>query len=137
MSIIIPFPENPLQGADLELQINRDNTAMFIEADPVLLTLTWREKIDNGSGGFKYGPPQNRDPQVFRMIPQSDIMPDVQGPDGVTLTPTYVLLGKHDAVMGRWDRFTMNGVKFMIVSPIRPDYTIENVYEHKADVARV
>lgn len=119
-----------------ELEINRLNTKAFIDADPVSLVLSHREKEDTPTGGFKFGDPVLRDAQTFRLIPQSDIMPQVQTPDGTTLTPTYVLLGTHDAQMSRWDTFSLNGIDFVIVSPIRPDYTLENVYERKGDVAR-
>ena len=119
-----------------ELEVQRKNTARFIQADPVRLVLFAQNRIPLADGGFKKGPPTARNPQTFRLIPQSDVMPQVQTPDGVQLTPTYVLLGEHEAEMARWDRFSIGEVNFMIVGPIRPDYTLE-AYDRKGDVARL
>jgi hypothetical protein len=122
-----------------ELLINRRNTIAFIEADPVLVTFVLRKKKTDGAGGFKWVDDTEaspRDPQVMRLIPQNDIMPVIQTVDGFQRQPSYVLLGRWDAVMNVWDYFTVNGQKFQIVSPIRPLHT-DNAYERKGDVALV
>lgn len=121
----------------MELAINRSNTVAFISADPVNIVLRRYKFEPDGAGGKKKIPDVPSGPQVFRLIPQSDIMPQVQTPDGIVLTPSYVLLGTHDSVIRRWDEFTLEGVEFKVVSPVRPDYTVESVYERKADVARL
>lgn len=121
-----------------EVDLHRRNTKAFIDADPVTITLYKQERENTDAGGYKVLPPTPRDPQVFRLIPQGDIMPKVQTPDGTQLTPTYVLLGEHNCVMERWDTFELLGVKFQIVSPVRPDFRDPvNAYERKADVARL
>jgi hypothetical protein len=51
------------------------------------------------------------------------------------LTPIYVLLGSYNSAMQRWDRFVHEGIKYIIVSPIRPDGT-DMPYFKKGDVAR-
>lgn len=122
---------------DLALEVNRMNTDLFIDADPLILVLRFNEKEPDGEGGYLRSDDMYTAPQKFRLIPQSDIMPQVRTPDGVTLTPSYVLLGNHDAVIPRWATFVIDTVLFRIVSPIRPDYSLLNVYERKADVARV
>lgn len=137
--IILPNPpelpdSSPLSS--VELGINRRNTKVFIDADPIILELVPYGKEETLDGGFKLTEGDPRDPQTFRLIPQSDVMPQVQGLDGIILTPTYVLLGEHDCAMERWDRFMVGDIHFMIVSSIRPDYSITNVYERKGDVAR-
>lgn len=144
MSIIVPFPPlepippvTPSPQALMELQINRQNTHEFIMADPLWIVLSYAERGSDGEGGTLEEEPDDRDAQLFRLIPQTDVMPQVQTPDGVQLVPTYVLLGEWDAEMSRWDTFALGGVKFKIVSPIRPDYTSDNVYERKGDVARL
>lgn len=121
-----------------ELAYQRRNTKAFIDADPVSLTLLAQNRVSLPDGGYRVDPPTPRAPQIFRLIPQSDVMPVVQTPDGHQLTPTYVLLGEYDAIMERWDKFTFNNVEFQIVSPIRPDFRLSiNAYERKADVARL
>lgn len=119
-----------------ETGVNRRNTDAFIQADPVTLTLMRRGSVPDGDGGTKNGASVPVVAQTFRLIPQSDVMPQVQTPDGAILTPTYVLLGRWDCDMERWDQFSIGPVNFIIVSPIRPDFRTEGVYERKADVAR-
>lgn len=138
--IVLPNPPDYPDSSPFstrELEINRRNTRAFIESDPIFLALQPRVKVNTPDGGFKMEDGEERDTQTFRLLPQSDIMPSVQTPDGITLTPTYVLLGEWDALMDRWDRFFVNDVAYQIVSPIRPDYTMANVYERKGDVARL
>ena len=121
----------------LELQIHRDNTAAFIAADPVTLLLRRKVKVPIADGGYSSSWVPLFDTEVFRLIPLSDINPQVQTIDGVQLVTTYVLLGTWDADMKRGDRFTLNGADFQIVSPIRPEHTVDSRYEKKGDVARL
>lgn len=120
----------------LELEIHRKNTKVFIDADPITLVLVPHALEKDAGGGRKLVPGEAREEQVFRLIPMTDVMPTVQTVDGVQLTPTYILLGEHDCVMGRWDKFSLNGDDYQIVSPIRPEHTVTSIYERKADVAR-
>lgn len=137
MPIIVPpeygWDENKVR----EIEAHRRNTKAFIDYDPISIILNERNKTPTADGGYKFGAPVPRAAQIFRLIPQSDVMPQVQTPDGHTLLPTYVLLGEHSAIMERWDTFELEGVKFIIVSPIRPDFKLPfSLYERKADVAR-
>lgn len=122
---------------DWELLIQRKNTLKFINADPVSLVLTRESRIDTGDGGYKKGPPTEIAVQTFRLIPQTDPISQIQTPDGIQLITSFMLLGTHDCDMARWDEFTLNGVRMMIVGPVRPEYTVLNVYERKAEVARL
>lgn len=138
MPLVIPAPPVVPSTPNRELEHQRRNTKAFIDADPLTLELIRKPRIDTADGGWKFGEPTTVPPQVLRLIPQSDVMPLVQTPDGVQLTPSYVLLGEWTADIQRWDAFAVGGVKFMIVSPIRPDVRIKpNAYEQKADVARL
>lgn len=139
MSIVIPYPDpDPRSPSDLERDVNILSTEEFINADPINVVLFASNTDSDGSGGFLSLEPTPRQQQVFRLILQTDVMPDIQGPDGVKYVPTYVLLGLPNQIIGQWDKFEFNGVKFIVTSPVRPDVRLrENAYEIKADVARV
>lgn len=139
MSIVIPYPEpEGVQPDTLERDINIASTQEFINADPINVVLSARNTEPDGAGGFRLLPSTDRMAQVFRLLPQTDVMPSVQGPDGTTYTPTYVLLGLPHQTIGQWDKFEFNGVKFMVVSPVRPDVRLKaDAYQIKADVARL
>lgn len=135
MTIIIP--EEPGTPDAREIDYQRINTKIFIDSDPVDILLTHHIRSRSDEGGFTTTPAVAASSQIFRLIPQQDVMSSVQTPDGVTLTPTYVLLGEWNCDMRQWDTFEVNGVKFVIVSPIRPDSSLEEYwYERKGDVAR-
>lgn len=134
VDIILPDPIPTLTRTEVE--INRNSTLYFIAADPVHLSLIPQIEDKTAGGGKKYTDGVPRAQQVFRLIPQQDVMPSIQTPDGIQLTPTFVLMGLYDAVLERWDKFDLNGHKYQIVSPVRPEHTVENRYFTKADVAR-
>lgn len=133
MTITIPEPSS---GASTYLRVQRRNTEEFIKADPIVISLVPRSKTKTAGGGKKMVEGEPKTAQMFRLIPTSDVQPSVQTPDGIQLTPTFVLLGKFDADMARWDTFELNGHKYQIVSTVRPEHSVENRYESKADVAR-
>lgn len=139
MSIIFPEPDAPSYSpwSTSEVEYQRRITKAFIDSDPISLSLSRPLTADDGEGGRIIGSSSNIEMQTFRLIPQSDVMPQVQTPDGFQLTPTYVILGEYDCDLERWDRFSVAGVDFQVVSPVRPDHSIANVYERKADVARI
>ena len=120
-----------------ELSVNRKNTKAFIDADPVIVALERRLRQSDGEGGWtRAEEPEPIDPQVFRLIPQSDTMPTIQTVDGFQRTPGFVLLGVYDANMQNGDYFSIDGTEYQIVSPVRPLHT-ERAYERKGDVALV
>lgn len=136
MTIIIP--EAPGTPDATEIDFMRINTKVFIDADPISLSLTHRTRTRSAEGGWQNGAPGLPAAQMFRLIPLTDVATSVQTPDGVQLMPAYVLLGQWDSDMRRWDTFTLNDVEYAIVSPIRPEFRDEAfVYERKADVARL
>lgn len=116
-----------------ELEMHMVATRAFIEADVETIILTRRTRIADGAGGFKYATPDVGQPeQYFRLIPQSDKVPEQRTSDGSYAVPEYVILGMPDANMKRYDRFIWKGQTWEI-SQIRnkPDY------EKKGDVVRV
>lgn len=131
-----PTPEPVLPPVNIELVVNRRATLEFIAADPIRVGMRETIKQSNGSGGYKFVEGDQRAEQVFRLIPQQDVMPTVQTIDGIQITPTFVLMGTYDADIRRWDTFELNGNKYQVVSPTRPEHTVENRYFTKADVAR-
>jgi hypothetical protein len=135
--MVIIIPEDPAEPDAREINYQRDNTKAFIDSDPVELTLTHQEMARSAEGGQTLTPVAETSTHIFRLIPQSDVMTSVQTPDGTQLIPTYVLLGEYDADIRQWDLFELNNVKFIVVSPPRPDFRAEEYwYERKADVAR-
>lgn len=136
MTIIIP--EDPQVPDSTELDFMRINTKAFIDADPISLQLKHRQKMRTDAGGYTSSYVNAVGTDIFRLIAQVDVMTEIQTPDGMQLIPTYVLLGTYDCDMRRWDKFTLNNVEFIIVSPVRPDFrTSDYWYERKADVARL
>lgn len=135
MTIIIPEPED-FQPYPVGTRAQRHNTKAFINSDPSQIVLHRKEKIFLSDGGFKWSLAVPQPLQIMRLIPSQDAMPEVQTPDGVTLTPSYVLLGEWDCNMKRWDLFTLHEVHYQIVGPIRPLHT-DYPYEKKGDVAQI
>ncbi len=120
-----------------ELEIHQRNTLAFIQADPVTLTLSRREKVPTDAGGYVWQDDVPVGAQTFRMIPASDSAPEVKTSSGRLTLPSFVLMGVHDANMQRWDKFTINGETYELASDIRPLHSVESVYERKADAAKI
>ncbi len=133
-SIIVPPPPD---AYDFELEIQRKNTKYFLDADPAPLVLFRSVRVRTDAGGYKDGPFAGigGPPQIFRLIPANDRMPEIKAPNGRLVTPVYTLLGEHDADVRRWDRFEFNTVWYEIASPIRPEHT-DSRYETKGDLVR-
>lgn len=115
-----------------ELIVNRRNTAAFIAADAVSLSLIPTERSRTAAGGFRDVAGQARSPQTFRLIPGNDRMPEVKTSNGRLTTPTYILLGTWDCAMAQWDTFVHNGATYEVVA-VHPEHTA-NRYEIKGDV---
>lgn len=119
-----------------ELSVQRANTKAFIAADAVQVTLIPRNKEQLPSGGFRFQNGLPRTTQTMRIIPITDVVQPVQDENGVDIAPSFVLMGAHDAEMERFDVFVRDGVKYQILTPIRPDHT-DQPYFKKADIGRV
>jgi hypothetical protein len=99
-----------------ELAIMRANTTEFIAADSKSITLSRRTETPNGSGGFEIVYQPMVFPQVFRLIPQQGNMSPLRTTlDGEAVQPDYVLLGAYDVNLARWDTFTDQGRRYIVL----------------------
>jgi hypothetical protein len=108
----------------------RIQTAAFIAADSKEIQLIPQTEADNGSGGFERTEGAPRTAQTLRLIPQQGSMsPARETLDGEACQPDYILLGVYDADIRRWDLFTDQGRRYIVV------FVHENVaYEKKGEV---
>jgi hypothetical protein len=120
-----------------ELDMHRKNTAAFIAADPVKLTLVTQKTKRTSSGGVvPDGDPVPRKAQTFRLIPSGDRTSEVRLTSGRVAQVTHVILGAWDSLMERDDTFSFNGEDYVIAGPIRPEHSVDSVYERKSEVVR-
>lgn len=120
-----------------ELKINRLNTAAFIAIKPVTIVLTPQRRIRTTTGGFSIAADANRASQDFRIIDlttgyATERMPPQRTIDGIERSAEFMLLGKYDAVIKRFDTWTdTNGSRWEVTS-VYP----YNEYEQRAVVVR-
>lgn len=118
-----------MDAAELELQ--EGITRAFILADAEDIALQRQTKVADGAGGFTFIYTAIAE-QTFRMLPQSDQVPEIADSNGRLAMPEWVLLGEAGCDMKRYDRFTWRGFQWEIVQVHqKPDY------ETKGDVVRV
>lgn len=122
---------------ELEYQIRQ--TASFIDADSVEITLIAMSVQSDGKGGSKriWNPSiGSRSVQTFRLIPRSTRNDEVEqavGSDGRIFKVEFVLLGMPDSVMVQFDRFIYYDSLFEIAAVhFRPEG-----YQLKSDVIKV
>jgi len=100
-----PPPSSPTARA-VELGINRLNTAAFIAADPLILTLTPRIASRAPTGGVITQNGPERAPQTFKLIMQSPAGNSIEQrtDDGTERQVDFILLGEWDAevAVGDW-----------------------------------
>jgi hypothetical protein len=119
-----------MDAAELDLQVAA--TRAFILADAEDITLYRSVRQSDGAGGYKYGTHVPLAPQVARLIPQTDAVPEFAGQDGRRATPEWVILLEPESDMQRYDRFEWRGDTWEIVQVhSKPDY------EMKGDVIRI
>lgn len=100
----------------LEQKVQRRLTSAFIDADPLQVTVSRRERVPNGSGGFRLGPPSSLSPQKGRLIPSQYQLPDRETANGTIASPGSVLVMEWNADIKRFDEFTdANGFVFQVV----------------------
>jgi hypothetical protein len=120
-------------SGELEIQVQRRNTAAFVMADPLTLVLTPHTRTSTAAGGFRLDEGEPREPQTFRLIPAEDTAPEVSNSNGRMSEPTYTIMGLWNADMDQWDTFSLNGNVYEIASPVRPEHTLAP-YERKGYV---
>jgi len=112
-----------------ELKWQRKQTLAFIAADARSISLDRRVRTSDGAGGFVNGPPTTLAAQTFRLLPQEDGATARTTAEGETATPEYMLLGRWDADMERWDEFKIGTRRYQVV------FISENrQYETKGEV---
>lgn len=121
-----------------EIDALRAQTKAFIDADSVAILLIEVQLTSDGKGGKKRSWPiaNARDPQVFRLIPRSstnDRVHQVNTSDGKLANVEFVLMGEHDSVMGKFDRFSFNAQTFEVAEV----HQTTSAYQIKGDVVRV
>lgn len=117
--------------APAELAAQRQLTEWFIRADERQLSLIRSGKVPNGAGGYKTVE-TTLPPQGFRLIPLQDSTGESSRTtaDGKQVTPSYMLQGRHDADLQRFDRFVIEGRKYEVF------FILENrQYQVKGEVA--
>lgn len=113
-----------------ELRAQRRVTDMFIKADQLDIVLERSTRTSDGAGGVTSGVPTPLPAQVMRLIPRQDGATERTTADGQMVSPSYTLMGYHDADMQRWDEFTHDGHRYQVV------FINENrQYETKGEVA--
>lgn len=113
-----------------EAAIQRRLTEEFIAADVDVIQLTRTPRLSNGAGGRTLGTPEPLSPQRFRLIPSQDGAAERLTADGRAVTPSYNLMGEHNADMERFDEFELDGRRYQIVF-----INANRSYETKGEVA--
>jgi hypothetical protein len=116
-----------------ELAVLRRQTAAFIAANPVQITLNRNVRTPNGKGGFTVSPTPQAE-QTFRRIPvgQGQTQVSSRNVDGDEVQPKFVLIGYWDANIGNNDTFTLDGRNYNV------DYVRDtSQYETWAEVTYV
>jgi hypothetical protein len=130
--VIPPISAGP---SPIELEVNRANTAAFINANPVMVTLVPRVRSQSGEGEV-WSETAPRVAQKVRLIDQSSAAGPTPGIlsslDGRQRTLEFFLLGEYDAEFGMNDRWTDgDGATWEIL-----DLLPFNGYERRARVVR-
>lgn len=98
-----------------ELRLQRRNTNAFIAADPYEIVLVRRVRFLNAAGGVTKGNETILPAQILRLLPQEDGATERVTAEGERATPEYMLLGRYDADMQRFDIFEFDGRRYQIV----------------------
>lgn len=103
---------------ELELAVNRRNTARFIASRPYVVELTPVVKSRTSSGGTKLLDGSPRAAQRFKLIEQASAYGNnpglLQAQDGKQLKVTYQLLGLWDCAMEVGDHWTVGGTRYEV-----------------------
>jgi hypothetical protein len=118
ISDAVPYVPPPVLVPRLrkaELKLQRKNTDAFIKADPYVITLVRRVRFQNAAGGITKGDTRILPAQVFRLLPQEDGATERVNAEGERATPEYMLLGRYDVDMQRFDVFEYDGRRYQVV----------------------
>lgn len=104
--------------ATAELAMQRNLTLGFIYADATDVVLYRSTRTSDGAGGVLLGDPAPLPAQTMRIIPLQDGAPGGQNrftADGQAVRPGYMIMGKYDADMERWDTYETADGRFEVV----------------------
>lgn len=95
---------------------SRRQVDALIKADPIMVSFERRQKIDAGTGGWTWGPPQALAPQQVSLIPFKRRMSEylVNTELGEVPDLPYELLGRYNLDIQEEDTFTYNGNKYQV-----------------------
>jgi hypothetical protein len=120
---------------DIELVVNRRNTAAFIAKRPLVVDLIPQARTKTASGGFKFEDLPARPTQTLRLIEQASAYGNspglLQASDGKQRRVQFQLLGTFDATIGVYDYWLADGVRYE-VAELLP----YNGYERRGQVIR-
>lgn len=107
-----------MTASPLTSRLHRNVTAWFIRQRPSEITLKRRPKIDDGKGGFIWGPSADLPPQTMRKVASFRLsaVTERTSADGSIIIPTAALIGMGDADIRRYDRFFLDGKWHRVVS---------------------
>lgn len=114
-----------------ELAAQRKLTDSFIRADEQQIQLIRKTKVPNGAGGYRETMVPLA-PQGFRLIPLQDSTGESgrTTADGKQVTPAYMLQGRYNCDMQRYDQFVIDGKRYEVF------FIVENrQYQVKGEVA--
>lgn len=115
---------------EAELAMHDTLTRAFILADPTEVELFRATRTSDGAGGWVQGNPDDPiNAQTFRLVPQSDEVPELVTSDGTRAKPKFIIVGPSDCDMQRYDQFFWNDAWWEIAQ-----IHTKPVYEVKGDV---
>jgi hypothetical protein len=111
----------------IELELQAAATRAFILADAEDINLVRAAMVSDGAGGFvETQPPISIAPQVARLIPQSDQVPEIEGSDGRRAVPKWVILMEPGSDIQKYDKFVWRGRTWEIAEMHdKPDYEMK------------
>jgi hypothetical protein len=98
--------------------VMREQTIAFIEYRPETVTLTRFPKVSDGMGGVSQGTPSPLSPQQMRLVPAATIAQNAPvrvTTSGQTVTPSWFLVGEHDADIEIGDTTTVRNHKLEVI----------------------
>ena len=113
-SDVIVLPNPPDQPGDglpsptAELDAQRRLTEYFIQTQPRQIDLTPRASVRTSSGGRVWALGTPRGAQTMRLVEPVVPNPPLAASDGVQRQVEFILIGRWDAEIGRFDIFSLD-----------------------------
>jgi hypothetical protein len=116
-----------------EMIVQRRITEVYIQTKPVSIILTPRVRTKTVSGGQEWVEQADRVAQIMRIIEPGDsgAREPLRTSDGIERSLDYILLGRYNAEIGLYDRFTYEDDECEVVSLMH-----NNGYEIRAYIVR-